>query len=243
MRILIINPNTTQSMTDKIGAAAQAVAAPGTDLKAISPDMGPVSIEGYYDEAFCVPGMLTAMREAEAAGFDGFIIACADDPGLDAARTALNGPVIGIAEAAMHAATIIGQSFSIVTTLASAKPVMEHLALRYGFERHCRSVRAADFPVLALEDPASDARAMLEAEITRCVEQDHPDSIILGCAGMADLNAALSAKFGIPVIDGVAAATKLMEALLGLGLKTSKTNGYAPPRAKPYTGEFSKFAI
>jgi allantoin racemase len=242
-RILIVNPNTTQSMTDKIGEAARAVASPDTEIKAMSPAMGPVSIEGYYDEAYCIPGMLAAMREGEAEGYDGFIVACADDPGVDAARVALKGPVIGIAEAAMHAATMIGQSFSIITTLSSANPVMEHLALKYGFERHCKSVRAAEFPVLALEDPASDARAMLEAEIARCVEEDRPDAIILGCAGMADLNAALTAKFGVPAIDGVAAATKMMEALLGLGLKTSKKNGYSPPRSKPYTGEFDKFAV
>ena len=243
MKILIVNPNTTQSMTDKIGEAARAVASPGTEIKAISPEMGPVSIEGYYDEAFCIPGMLMAMRAHEKEGYDGFIVACADDPGLDAARTGLTRPVIGIAEAAMHMATLIGQSFSMISTLPASIPVMTHLTLKYGFERHCKSVRAASFPVLALEDPSSDAHTKLEAAIAQCIEQDHPDSIVLGCAGMADLNAALTVKFGIPIIDGVAAATSLMESVLRLGLKTSKTNGYVPPRPKPYTGIFKDFGV
>lgn len=242
MRLLVVNPNTTLSMTEKIGAAARAVAAPGTEVRAVSPAMGPVSIEGYYDEAFAVPGLLAEVRKGEADGFDAYIVACFDDPGVDAARSVAKGPVIGIAEAAMHAATLIGQSFTIVTTLARAIPTMEHLALKYGFERHCRNVRAAEFPVLALEDPDSDARPLLRAEISRAVDEDRPDSILLGCAGMADLNRELSEEFGLPVIDGVAAAVKLAEALVGLGLRNSRRGGYARPLRKPYRGELERYA-
>jgi allantoin racemase len=242
MRILIVNPNTTQSMTDKIGAAARAVASPGTEVSAVSPAMGPVSIEGYYDEAFAVPGLLEEIAKGEQAGFDGYVIACFDDPGLDAARTIAKGPVIGIAEAAMHAATLIAGSFTIVTTMARSIPTMEHLALRYGFERRCRRVRAAEFPVLALEDPHSDARGLLRAEISLAVQEDGCDAILLGCAGMADLNRELAEEFGLPVIDGVAAATKLVEAMVGLGLGTSKFGAYARPERKLYKGEFERFA-
>lgn len=242
MRILIVNPNTTQSMTDKIGAAARAVASPGTEVSAVSPAMGPVSIEGYYDEAFAVPGLLEEIAKGERAGYDGYVIACFDDPGLDAARTIAKGPVIGIAEAAMHAATLIAGSFTIVTTMARSIPTMEHLALRYGFERRCRRVRAAEFPVLALEDPGSDARGLLRAEISLAVQEDGCEAILLGCAGMADLNAELAEEFGLPVIDGVAAATKLVEAMVGLGLGTSKSGAYARPERKPYKGVFERFA-
>ncbi|MFO1039924.1 MAG: aspartate/glutamate racemase family protein [Geminicoccaceae bacterium] len=242
MRLLVVNPNTTLSMTEKIGAAARAVASPGTVVEAVSPSMGPVSIEGYYDEAFCVPGLLEEIGKGEARGVDGYVIACFDDPGLEAARSVASGPVVGIAEAAMHAATLVAHKFTIVTTLARAIPTMEGLALRYGFERRCAKVRAAEFPVLALEDPSSGARGLLEAEIARAVTEDRCDAILLGCAGMADLPAQLSAKFGLPVIDGVAAAVKMVEALVGLELKTSRAGPYATPLAKPYKGEFARFA-
>ena len=85
-KILIVNPNTTASMTETIGAAARAVAAPGTDISAVTSSMGPVSIEGYYDEAFAVPGLIQALMNAPDA--DAAIVACFDDTGLDAARTA-----------------------------------------------------------------------------------------------------------------------------------------------------------
>ena len=103
-------------------------------------------------------------------------------------------------------------------------------------------MRVADFPVLALEDPFSDARSRLRAEIGRALAEDRCEAIVLGCAGMADLNAALAEEFGLPVIDGVAAAIKLVEAVVGLGLETSKVGGYAPPLRKPFTGELARFA-
>lgn len=242
MHILVVNPNTTLSMTEKIGAAARAAAGVGTDITAVSPAMGPVSIEGYYDEAFAVPGLVEEVRKGEAAGHDGYVVACFDDTGVDAARCIARGPVVGIAEAAMHVATLIAGSFSIVSTLGRSAPALEHLVHKYGFANRCRRVRTAEVPVLALEDPKSDAVERLRAEIARAIAEDRCEAIVLGCAGMADLNAALAAEFGLPVIDGVAAAVKLVEAVAGLGLGTSKVGGYAAPLRKRYAGDFERFA-
>jgi allantoin racemase len=93
MRILVVNPNTTASMTAKIGAAARAVAAAGTEITAIEPAHGPVSVEGHYDGAFCLPGLLQCIRRGEAEGYDGFVVACFDDPGIGACREIATGPV------------------------------------------------------------------------------------------------------------------------------------------------------
>jgi allantoin racemase len=242
MRILVVNPNTTLSMTRKIGVAAGAAASAGTEVTAVSPAMGPASIEGYYDEAFAVPGLLEEVRKGEAAGFDGYVVACFDDTGVDAARCLARGPVVGIAEAAMHAATLIAGSFTIVSTLARSAPALEHLVHKYGFDHKCRRVRTAEVPVLDLEDPASGAVDRLRAEIAHAVADDRCEAIVLGCAGMADLNRALALEFGLPVIDGVAAAVRLVEAVAGLGLGTSKAGGYAAPLPKRYTGELERFA-
>ena len=110
MHLIVINPNTTASMTRLIGGSARAVAAPGTTVTAVNPDMGPASIESHYDEALSVPGLLAEIAQAQAGepAADGFVIACFGDPGLDAARELADGPVVGIAEAAMHAASFLG---------------------------------------------------------------------------------------------------------------------------------------
>ena len=242
MRILVVNPNTTRSMTEKIGAAAQAVAAPASEIDAVSPEMGPASIEGYYDEAFAVPGLVEEVRKGEARGYDGYVVACFDDTGVDAARCVARGPVLGIAEAGMHLATMIAGSFTIVSTLGRSAPALEHLVHKYGFERRCRRVRTAEVPVLALEEPGSGAVDLLRSEIGRAVAEDRCEAIVLGCAGMADLNARLATEFGLPVIDGVAAAVKLIEAVVGLGFGTSKVGGYAPALPKEYVGAMGRFA-
>ena len=95
MNILIVNPNTTASMTDKMGRVAAAIAGPGVTVRAVNPSDGPVSIEGYVDEAFSVPGLLATIRDEPAA--DAYVLACFDDTGLDAARCVAPGPVIGMA--------------------------------------------------------------------------------------------------------------------------------------------------
>jgi allantoin racemase len=242
MRILVVNPNTTAAMTDKIGQAARAVAASGTEIIAVNPADGPVSIEGYYDEAFSVPGLLAEIAKGEALGIAAHIIACFDDTGLEAARSLAAAPVIGIGEAAFHLATLLGHRFSVVTTLSRSIAAIETNLTKYGLTGRCARVRACEVPVLSLDDPASNASALISAEIERAKQEDRAEAIVLGCAGMADLAARLTEKHGLPVIDGVASAVKLAEALGTLGLRTSKIGAYAAPRPKPYLGSFARFA-
>ncbi|MEK0083038.1 aspartate/glutamate racemase family protein [Benzoatithermus flavus] len=236
MRIKVINPNTTSSMTEVIAAAARAVAAPGTEIVAATSPMGPASIEGHYDEAVSVIGLLEEVRRGETEGADGYVIACFGDPGLLAVREIARGPVLGIAEAAMHVASFVATGFSIVTTLGRTRIIAEHLVRNYGMEHHCRRVRATELPVLELENPASGARRIITEECRRALAEDGSGAIVLGCAGMADLAAHIAREIGAPVIDGVAAAVKLVEALVGLGLGTSKTGDLAWPLPKRYTG-------
>lgn len=241
MKIAVINPNTTASMTATIADAARRVAHAETEIVAITSSMGPVSIEGYYDEVFAVPGLLVEIAKAEREGADAIVIACFDDTGLDAARALAGIPVIGICEAALSATSFIAQRFSVVTTMERSRLPVEHLVHRYGMGSRCK-VRAADVPVLSLEDPNSNARDRLRSEISAALKDDRAEAIVLGCAGMADLTAALRQEFGVPVIDGVAAAVKQAESLVAQGLSTAKRGAYASPIHKAYGGDLSRFA-
>ncbi len=242
MLIHVVNPNTTSLMTVKIGKAAKAAAGTDVEIMVSQATMGPVSIEGYYDEAFAVPGMLARIAEAEAKGAAGHVIGCFDDTGLDAARCIAKAPVIGIGEAAFHAASLVAGKFSVITTLGRSIPAIELNLLRYGLASRCNKVRAAEVPVLALEDPQSDAYIKITAEIVLALQEDACEAIVLGCAGMADLARDLSAKHGVPIIDGVAVSVGFIQMLHQAGIKTSKRGGYASPSPKKYTGEFSRFA-
>jgi len=181
-----------------------------------------------------VPGLLACIARAqgEATPPAGYAIACFDDTGLDAARSLATAPVVGIGEAAFHVASLVAGRFSVVTTLARSIPAIEHNLVRYGLASRCARVRAAEVPVLSLEEPGSPARKRSGEEVATALREDRCEAIVLGCAGMADLAGALSREHGVPVIDGVAAAVKLLEGLASLGLSTSKVGGYAFPLPK-----------
>ncbi|HCA24392.1 MAG TPA: Asp/Glu/hydantoin racemase [Pseudomonas sp.] len=242
MHIRVINPNTTQAMTDTIGTAANAVAAPGTRISATQPESGPVSIESHFDEAVSVLGVLDEIRAGEREGVDAYIIACFGDPGLNAARELTRAPVIGIAEAAFHAATLISTRFSVVTTLPRTTIIAEHLLDSYGMASRCRRVRAADIPVLELEENPDLALERIIEECLKAKQEDGIGAIVLGCGGMADLTPQISAAVGLPIVEGVTAAVKLAEALVGLGLQTSKHGDLDFPLPKPFTGRFAEYS-
>lgn len=240
MFINLINPNTSDAMTNCIAEAAQLVASPNTRLRSCHPTQGVASIEGYFDELIAASGVIEQITRGEDEGCQAHIIACFGDPGLDAAREVSNAPVIGIAEAAMHTATLLGHRFSVVTSLCRTVAVTEHLVMKYGMEHQCSSVRAVDIAVLDLHNPESDAYRKILESCQEATQKDKADAIVLGCAGMADLQQNLTKALGIPVIDGVASAVGIAEMLIRCGLSTGKRGCYATPLPKHYTGWASK---
>ena len=242
MHIRVINPNTTQAMTATIESAAKSVAAASTRITATQPGSGPVSIESHFDEAVSALGVVEEVLAGEREATDAYIIACFGDPGLYAARELTRAPVIGIAEAAFHIASLISTRFSVVTTLPRTAIIAEHLLDNYGFSHTCRRVRAADIPVLELEDNPDRALELIIEECLRAKREDNIGAIVLGCGGMADLTPQISEAVGLPIVEGVTAAIKLAEAVVGLGLGTSKFGDLAFPLPKPFVGRFADYS-
>lgn len=210
-RILIINPNSTATMTADICATAKTHALADTDITAINPTDGPPSIQGPEDAEACLPGLFATFEEAmQSAVFDAVIIACFDDTGLEELKQRVSIPVLGIGEAAFHAAAMLGTKFSTVTTLSVSVPVIEKNIERYGFADQSIRVRASEVPVLHIGD---DTYQNIRSEAERAILEDSSAAIVLGCAGMADLAEMLSRDLGCPVIDGVTAAVGFCETL------------------------------
>jgi allantoin racemase len=227
--LLVINPNTTATMTAAIAAVARAAASPGTHIVARNPSRGPASIEGPYDRALCLEPVLEEIMRGEREGCDATVVACFDDPGVDAARALVRGPVIGIAEAAMRAASMIAARWAIVTTVQPAIAGIEELLQRYDASAACVGVLAADVEVLALEHPSDETRKRVLEAARTLVHDRRAEAVVMGCAGMSSLHAELSRSIDVPIIDGVATAVRLLESLLALGLATSKRGTYATP--------------
>ncbi|QGY41907.1 hypothetical protein GM415_17850 [Pseudodesulfovibrio cashew] len=231
MRILIINPNSSAPMTRSIEETARRVCSSGTDITAACPPDSPLSIEGHSDGALAAYHMLRLTDQSDPA--DGYVVACFDDTGVDALRERLAGPVLGIGEAAMHAATMLACRFSVLTTLERSVPIIEDNAARYGLGIRCRGVHASDLPVLALEESGDDsAFSIIREAATRILKKDRSDALVLGCGGMTHFAERLGNELGVPVVDGVSTAVRFVESLIGLNLGTSKAGGYAYPREK-----------
>ncbi|MDA0801405.1 MAG: aspartate/glutamate racemase family protein [Proteobacteria bacterium] len=229
-KIVVINPNTTASMTDRIRLVSESVISDDFCLTVVNPSSGPASIEGYYDEAMSLAGLLDLVKQHHDAA--GFVIACFDDTGLDAARCLTASPVVGIGEAAYHMASMISNKFGVVTTLSRSIPALEHNLVRYGLAARCSGVRASDIPVLEVEASNGTAFDRINAEVEQAIKTDKAEAIVLGCAGMAELGATLHDLHNIPVLDGISCAIKQVEAMIYLNLKNSNIGGYAKPRQK-----------
>ena len=238
-KICIINPNTTRAMTQKIDLTAKKFASANTEIVSVEPNVGPESIEGFYDEAFCIPGLVEEIEKHSDA--DSYIIACFDDTGLDVIRSITEKPVIGIGEAAYHIATMVAGNFTVITTLSRSIRPLTHNLKKYGLFENCVKVTAIEVPVLDLENISKDNLDKLNKGIQDTIENDNAESIILGCAGMADLAKSLETKHQLPVIEGVSSAIVLAESLVNLKIKTSKVGSYAVPRKKEYLGYLNKF--
>ena len=123
MKLVVINPNSTATMTDKILASARGVAERATRVEGRTAHGAPASIEGHFDEVMSAAHLLREVQQAQAEGADAIVVACFDDPAIGACREIATGPVLGICEAAVKAASMVATSFSIVTTLPRSVPV------------------------------------------------------------------------------------------------------------------------
>lgn len=229
MRILFINPNTSTSFTEKIQLIVSQYASSGTQAVAMNPSSGPRSIESIYDELLSSPGTLE-LALTQLDNFDAFVIACySDHPTVYALREITDKPVLGIADASMYMACMLGYKFSVVTTNDEWEPLLWDAVKHFGLGERCASVRTTGMAVLELESGEHDTQALIQQAALKAIQEDGAEVICLGCAGMTGLDKQLEQVLGVPVIDGVVAALKFLEGMLGYGVRTSKRRAYTQP--------------
>lgn len=235
MRILVVNVNTTVSVTDSIAASARAVAARGTEIIGLTPRFGAESVEGNLESYLAAVGVADAVARYNQP-FDAVIQAGYGEHGREGLQEMLDVPVVDITEAAATTAMYLGHRYSVVTSLDRTVPLIEDRLLVAGLDRRCASVRASGLAVLELEADQDRAVAAIVDQARKAVSEDHAEVICLGCGGMAGLDDKVRAVTGVPVVDGVQAAVTIAESLVRLGLTTSSARTYAAPRRKRISG-------
>jgi allantoin racemase len=227
-----------EAMTDGIHREGSGAASPGVEVVTVTPEMGPLTIENFYDDYLAIPGILKEILKHED-DFDAFIIACWGDPGIEAAREITGKPVVGIAEASMYVCNMIAAKWAVATVLHRIKDFVQKAVIKTGFSigpsARCIGVFTTDLTVADTEHLREAACNTLEDAGRKAIEMG-AEAIALGCAGMAGLDLELEARLGIPVVDSVRASVQMAESLVRLGKRTSKVNTYKRPEAKPFKG-------
>lgn len=230
MRIVVTNCNTTQEMTEEIVRGARAAAGPGTTVDGLTPAWGPASAEGWLDSYLSAAAVLDTLRTYDGAPYDAVVMAGFGEHGREGVRELVDAPVVDITEAAAHLACLLGRRYGVVTTLERSRGQIEDSLETAGVARNCAAIVGTGLNVLDLGDEERTETAFLAAAERACAAG--AEVLVLGCAGMTGLQRVVGEKLGLPVVDGVAAAVKLAESLVSLGLTTSRVGSYAEPLPK-----------
>jgi len=240
MRILVVNVNTTESITDTIAQQARAVASPGTEIVGLTPYFGAESVEGNFESYLSAIAVMDRVMAYDQP-FDAVIQAGYGEHGREGLQELLNVPVVDITEAAASTAMFLGHAYSVVTTLDRTVPLIEDRLKLAGLYQRCASVRASGMAVLELEEDPLGAMEAIVRQAELAIRDDKAEVICLGCGGMAGLDEQIRQRTGVPVVDGVTAAVTIAESLVRLGLSTSKIRTYATPRPKQVIGWPTRF--
>jgi Asp/Glu/hydantoin racemase len=235
MRLLLINPNTTAAVTDRLAAVGRAIADRDTQILALTAPRGFPYVSAR-SEAQIAGAIALEMIADHAEGADGAIIGAFGDPGLFAARELFDFPVVGMSEAAMLTACMLGARFAIVTFAAALGPWFEDCVASHGLTGRCAAVRALDGGFASLADVQDEKEALLVDLANRAVAQDGADVVILAGAPLAGLAAKVKARVAVPLVDPVAAAVRQVETLVRLAPRKAAAGGFARPPAKPNAG-------
>lgn len=215
MRILMINPNTSEEMSKTIDSIARKYAFPATEITTVNPKEGPDHLSNLYDYAIQAPKVIELI-EQNKKDYDFFVIACASDPGLEACRL-ITKNVIGIGEAAYMTACAVAKKFSVIYELKQGEPVIRERIRRYGIDQsRCVSVKVIGRGDAEIVKKRNEMFDIYYQAGKKCVEEDGAGALVLSCAGMADLKERLEEALKVPAFSGVECAVKIAEQISNL---------------------------
>ncbi len=201
--LIVINPNSSQTVTDGIDAAVEPLRRFGTPIRCLTLAQGPPGIESQRQADLTIAPMLALAADQQDAA--GYVIACFGDPGLHALRDQTALPVVGIQEASVMTALTLGQRFGVIAILPTSIPRHLRAFGAMGVLDRLAGDRALGLGVADLADESKSLKAMI-ATGKRLRDEDGANVLIMGCAGMARYRAPLQEATGLPVVEPTQAA-------------------------------------
>lgn len=235
MRILLVNPNTTQEITDLLLAAARQAAAPDVEIDPVTASRGVPYISTRTEEAVAAVATLELLAQHHA-GYDAAIIAAFGDPGLAAAKELFDIPVVGLAEASMLSASVLGRRFGIVTFAHALGDWYADSVRRDRLEDRCAGIRSLDEPFAAVSDVQREKQDKLVDLAMASVNEDGADVVIIAGAPLAGLAGVVAGRIPVPLVDCCMAAVVQAEAAVRLGTRKATAGSGRRPAPKPSVG-------
>lgn len=235
MNLLLINPNTSESVTALIGSEARRAASPGTEVSVLTAPFGVAYIETRFEALIGAWAAATLAAEHHAA-HDAIVVAAFGDPGLAGLREALPVPVLGLTESALMSACMLGQRFSIVAISRRIGAWYRETVSASALESRLASIRHLDRPLADIGRVQDDHGEALLALCESAVRDDGADVIVLAGAPLAGLARQIAGRLPVPVVDGVSSAVRHAETLAALKPAKARAGSFAPPPAKPNRG-------
>ncbi len=235
MKLLLLNPNTSEGVTRRIAVAAEAAAAPGTQLTAVTATRGVPYIATRAESVIGGAVALEMLAEMHR-DFGVAIIAAFGDPGLGGARELFSLPVIGLAEAGMLTACMLGRRFSVVTFAQALAPWYDECIAWHGLQARCGAVHSLEGSFNSINDVQDEKENLLVDLAKHAIEKDDSDVVVLAGAPLAGLASRIADRVPVPVVDCVAAAVKQAEAIAALRPRKATVGTFRRPSAKPSTG-------
>ena len=235
MRILLINPNISDSVSALIESEARRAASPGTQVSVLTAPFGVAYIETRFEALIGAYAAATLAAEHRAA-HDAIVVAAFGDPGLAGIREALDIPVLGLTESALMSACLLGQRFSIIAISRRITAWYRECVAAHGLLDRLASIRHLDQPLQDIGRVQDDHAALLKALCERAVDEDGADVIILAGAPLAGLARSIKSDLPVPVVDGVSSAVRHAETLVSLKPRPATRGSFAPPPIKPNKG-------
>ena len=235
MKLLLINPNISQSVSDLIEAEARRAAAPGTEIRVLTAPFGVAYIETRFESL--IGAYATATLAAEhAEQHDALIVAAFGDPGIDGLRELLDIPVVGLTEAALMSACLLGKRFSIIAISRRITAWYRECVQANGLIDRLASIRCLDRPLQDIGRVQEDHAQALQALCQSAVDDDGADVIVIAGAPLAGLARAIKQRIPVPVVDGVSSAVCHAQTLVSLAPAPARRGSFAPPPEKPNRG-------
>ncbi len=225
-KALVINPNTSRTMTAEIVRTAQRVFQPPWKCSVSAAPSGPESLESWSDYALASVTVLPLVEDQKDV--DGVVLACFGDPGLYPLKESFEKPVVGIAEASMSLALLVGSRFGILAGMKRAVELMDSMVRTYGLEPRYAGTESLDMRVLDFDRDRDATLAVLET-VSRKLRARGADVLLLGCAGLTGFVDDLQARLEMPVIDPVEAGCRMLQTLVDARLNTSHAGLYSKP--------------